>query len=127
VPNIDAIMDAVRNVDTILPPKAGDGQHWNNAWGGNPWVADAFWSDGADHGVNRNYTVSTPDGWISTESGIKGYVVMTPRQHSRVEIFDVLAGKVNEVELQAGQTLTLMPVSLDSNNYGALIVIGHYL
>ena len=71
--------------------------------------------------------MATADGWISTESGIKGYVVMTPRQHCRVEIFDILQGKVNEVELQAGQTLTLTPVSVDSNNYGALIVIGHYL
>jgi len=127
VPNIDAVMTAVRGVDAILPPRAGDGQHWNNAWAGNPWVADAFWADGADHGVNRNYTVSTPDGWISAESGLKGHVVMTPRQHSRVEVFDVLLGKQSEVELQAGQTLTLTPYSLDNNGLGALIVIGHYL
>lgn len=127
VPNIDAIMDTVRAVDAILPARAGDGQHWNNAWAGNPWVADAFWSDGADHGVNRNYTVSTPDGWISTESGIKDHVVMTPRQHCRIQVFDLLAGMVEEVELGAGEAHTLTPVSRDSGNYGALIVIGHYL
>jgi hypothetical protein len=127
VPNIDAVMAAVRGIDAILPAHAGDGQHWNNAWAGNPWVADAFWGDGADHGVNRNYTVATPDGWISIEAGIADHVVMTPRQHSRVEVFDVLTGKIGEVELAGGQTYTLVPGSRDSNGYGALIVIGHFL
>jgi len=126
VPGIDAVMDAVRGVDQWLPARAADGQHWNNAWAGNPWVADAFWSDGDDHGVNRNYTVSAGDGWISTESGIEGYVVMTASRHSLVEIYDPLQGKVNEVELQAGEQLTQTPVSLDNNGDGALIVIGHY-
>src|SRR5439155_12200302 len=28
VPNIDAIMDAVRGVDALMPARAGDGQHW---------------------------------------------------------------------------------------------------
>lgn len=127
VPNIDAVMDTVRAVDAILPPRAGDGQHWNNAWAGNPWVADAFWGDGADHGVNRNYTVATADGWVSTESGIKDHVVMTPRQHCRIEVWDLLAGKIEEVELAAGEAHTLTPVSRDDHDYGALIVIGHYL
>lgn len=127
VPGIDAIMDAVRSVDEIVPLHAGDGQHWNNAWAGNPLVADAFWSDGDDHGVNRNYTVSTADGWISTEAGVEGYVVLTVRQHARVEIFDVLLGKVNEVEVQSGDTVTLTPSSLDSNGDGAFVVVGHYL
>jgi hypothetical protein len=126
VPNIDAIMDAVRGIDAFLPARVGDGQHWNNAWGGNPWVADAFWSDGADHGVNRNYTVSTADGWVSTESGVKDRVVMTASRHSLVEVYDVLLGKQQEVELQAGQTLTLTPVSRDSNGFGAFIIVGHY-
>ncbi len=127
VPGIDAIMDAVRGVDAWMPARAGEGNHWNNAWAGNPWVADAFWSDGADHGVNRNYTVSTPDGWISTEAGVKDHVVLTPSRHSRVEVFDILKGKNQEVELQAGQALTLTPDSLDSNGYGAFIIVGHYL
>ena len=127
VPNIDAIMDAVRGVDALLPPRVGDGRHWNNGWAGDPWNADAFWSDGADHGVNRNYTVATPDGWVSTETGIKGYVVMTAARRSRVEIFDVLQGKVKEVVVEGGQTYTLTSVSLDSGGMGALIVVGHFL
>lgn len=128
VPNIDAIMDAVRGVDKVVPSGAGTLHHWNNAWAGNPWVADSFWSDGADHGVNRNYTAATQDGWISVEDGIKNYVVMTATNHSVVEVFDILSGGVQsqQVELQAGQTLRLEPVSRDSNGYGALIVIGHY-
>src|SRR5262249_44806794 len=104
----------------------GDGQHWNNGWAGAPLNADAFWDDGADHGVNRNYTVSTPDGWISTEGGVKDHVVLTASRHSQIEVFDVLKGKVQDVEVQAGQTLTLKPDSLDSNGFGAFVVVGHY-
>ena len=126
VPNIDAIMDAVRGIDARMPPRAGDGQHWNNGWAGDPWNADAFWGDGADHGVNRNYTVATPDGWISTEAGVKDHVVLTASRHSVVDVFDILQGKVQEVELQAGQTLTLTPVSRDGAGYGAFVVVGHY-
>ena len=127
VPGIDAVMDAVRGVDAWMPPRVGEGNHWNNAWTGNPWVADAFWSDGADHGVNRNYTVSTSDGWVSTVAGVKDRAVFTASRHSRVEVFDVLKGKTREVELPAGQSLTLVPDSLDSNGYGAFIIVGHYL
>ncbi|OGQ22125.1 MAG: hypothetical protein A2138_22965 [Deltaproteobacteria bacterium RBG_16_71_12] len=127
VPGIDAVMVAVRGVDAWLPQRAGDGQHWNNAWAGNPWVADAIWSDGDDHGVNRNYTVATPDGWISTEAGVLGYVVLTASSHSRVEVFDVLLGKVQEVELDAGETLMLTSMSVDDNGLGAFIIVGHYL
>jgi hypothetical protein len=127
VPGIDAIMNAVRGLDDWMPPRAGEGQHWNNAWAGNPWVADAFWSDGADHGVNRNYTVSTADGWIATEAGVKDHVVLTASRHARVEIFDALKGKTGEIELQAGQTLNLVPDSLDDKGYGAFVIVGHDL
>ena len=85
------------------------------------------WADGADHGVNRNYTVSTPDGWISTEAGVKDHVVLTSSRKARVEVFDLLKGKTAEVMLQAGQTLTLTPDSKDNNGYGAFVIVGHYL
>jgi hypothetical protein len=129
VPGIDAIMNAVRGLDDWMPQRAGEGQHWNNGWAGDPWLADAFWGAGstADHGLNRNYSVSTADGWISTEAGVKGYVVLTSSGHARVEIFDALKGKTSEVELQAGQTLNLMSDSLDDKGYGAFVIVGHNL
>jgi hypothetical protein len=126
VPGIDDIMNAVRGIDRFIPPGAGDGGHWNNNWAGNPWVADAFWSDGADHGVVRSYTASTPDGWISAELGIKDHVVFTASRHSLVEIFDIITGKASEVELQAGQTFSMGPLSKDNFGDGGVIVIGHY-
>ena len=126
VPGIDGIMDAVRGLDALLPARVGDGQHWNNAWSGNPWVADPIWAEGDAWGVNRNYTVATADGWVSTEAGIKDRVTFTASRHSLVEVIDPLLGKQREVELQAGQTLTLTPVSVDSGGMGALIIIGHY-
>jgi hypothetical protein len=126
VPGIDHINEVVRRIDSFLPPYAGDGQHWNNGWAGSPWIADNFWAEGGDHGINRNYSVATPDGWISTESGIMNYVLLTASRHSVIEVFDVLQGKVQEVELQAGETFRLTPLSTDSNGLGAFIVIGHY-
>ncbi|MEQ1876729.1 MAG: hypothetical protein ABL958_08785 [Bdellovibrionia bacterium] len=126
VENIDGIMNAVRGIDRFLPGRVAEGQHWNNGWSGNPWNADAFWGDGADHGVNRNYTVSTADGWVSTVSGVKNFVNLRSTYPSRVEVYDVLQGKVAEVELGAGQDYRLGSLSLDSNGLGAFIVIGHY-
>ncbi len=126
VPGIDGIMEAVRGVDKILPPGTGTGQHWNNGWPGGPFNVDAFWGEGDDHGVNRNYTVSTPDGWVSSAGGVKDYAIYTATRHSLIEVFDVLQGKVQEVELQAGQRFTLSPVSRDSNGFGAFIIVGHY-
>jgi hypothetical protein len=127
VPGIDAVMKAVRGIDAWMPPRAGEGQHWNNGWAGDPCNADAFWASGADHGVNRNYSVSTADGWISTEAGIDDHVVLTMSRNSRVEIFDILTGKVNEVTLNAGDTLTLTPSSKDNNGYGAFVIVGHFI
>jgi hypothetical protein len=127
VPGIDAVMKAVRGIDAWMPQRAGEGQHWNNGWAGDPCNADAFWGSGADHGVNRNYTVSTPDGWISTEAGINDHVVLTMSRNSRVEVFDILSGKVNEVTLNAGDTLTLTPSSTDNNGYGAFVIVGHFI
>jgi hypothetical protein len=126
VPGIDDIMAAVRGVDKFLPPGTGNGQHWNNGWAGNPFNVDSFWGDGADHGVNRNYTVATPDGWVSSAAGVKNYAVYTATKRSMVEVFDVLKGKVKEVELEAGEKFRLEPVSRDSNGYGAFLLVGHY-
>lgn len=126
VPGIGAIMQAVRGVDRWLPPRLAEGQHWNNGWAGAPWNVDAFWGDGADHGVNRNYTVATGDGWVSTEAGVKDRAVFTSSRKSRVEIFDVLKGKTAEVTLNAGQTYTLLPDSRDGNGFGAFVIVGHY-
>jgi hypothetical protein len=127
VPGIDAIMVAVRRVDAFMPARAGEGEHWNHGWAGAPWVADAFWTSGADHGLVRNYTVATPDGWVSTELGLKDWALFTATRHSRVEVFDVLKGKTQETELQAGGTLHLDADSRDDRGYGAFIVVGHHL
>lgn len=127
VPGIDAVMKAVRGIDAWMPQRAGEGQHWNNAWAGNPCVVDAFWGDGDDHGVNRNYVVATSDGFIATEAGVKDHAVFTLSRNTRLEIFDIISGKVNEVTVNGGQTFTLTPSSTDSNGYGGFVLIGHFI
>ncbi|HUP56507.1 MAG TPA: hypothetical protein VM598_03575, partial [Bdellovibrionota bacterium] len=127
VANIDAVMTAVRNVDKWMPERIGEGRHWNNGWPGNPWNVDAFWGDGANHGVNRSYSVETAGGWVTTANGVKDYAVYTAGRRSRVEIFDVILGKVGEVTLGAGETYRVTPLSRDSGGYGAFVFVGHYL
>jgi hypothetical protein len=125
VPGIDDIMNAVRNVDSKLPARVGGAQHWNNGWPGCPMDADDFWGEGADHGVNRSYSVATGDGWITSVNGVKNYVIYTMNRRARIEVVDILQGKVQEMSVNPGDKVRLEPVSRDSNGFGAFLVIGH--
>lgn len=128
VANIEATMKAVRDVSSFLPVRTGGARHWNNGWAGSPWVADKIWGDGdgATRGVNRNYTVATPTGWVSTVSGVRNSVVFVSTFKSHVDVYDVLLGKVQEADLEAGQAYPLTPLSKDNNGHGAFIVVGTY-
>jgi len=127
VPNIDLIMEMLRNIDNWMPARANEGRHWNHGWAGAPWNADMIWGDeGGDRGVNRNYMAATSDGWIAAELGVKQYVNFTATYKSFVEVYDIIQGKVLEANLEAGQSIRLEPVSRDNYGNGGLIVIGHY-
>jgi hypothetical protein len=115
-------MQAVRNVDAGLPANAGDGQHFNNGWAGNPFVADAIWPDGADHGINRCYIALTPSGFVQSIAGIKDHVVFRASNNTEVNLFDVIEGRVVQtLSVPAGGSVTITPHSRDHAGYGAYI------
>jgi len=128
VPGIDNIMQVVRNVDAALPDGAGSGQHWNTGWQGCPFVADAFWTDGADHGVNRAYVAEIPGGFLCPIDGIKDYVIFSTPQACRVDLWDVIENKViNTVTFTANGSFRIESHSRDHAGYGAFIARGTYL
>jgi hypothetical protein len=116
VPGIDAIMQAVRNVDKGLPTRI-KGRMWNQQWAGNPCPADAIWP-GNDHGVNREYMCEFIDGFVAVLNGVKDRVTLTPTRPTRLEFFDPIAGKI----VVNAQGTTSVPAGP-----GGYIVRGYYL
>lgn len=74
VPNFAAIATAVRRIEALLPGDVAGWSKFNNGWGGNPSSVDAFWTDGADHGVVRAYTASNGPQFLTLLLGVKNYV-----------------------------------------------------
>jgi hypothetical protein len=125
--NVEAIMSAIRGVDAFFPPRVGEGRHWNHAWSGSPLTVDDIWaSNDGHHGVNRHYQVEIPGGWVSTAAGVKDFANFRVTSNSHVEVYDVIQGKVLEVDLNAGESFRLTPVSRDNFGNGGFIIVGHY-
>jgi hypothetical protein len=128
VPGIDAIMRAVRSVDAALPLRASDGQKWNTGWPGCPFVADAFWPDGADHGVNRAYVVEIPGGFLCPIDGIKDHATFFTPRSCTLDLWDVIENRVVQTLVcPAGGNTTITPRSLDHAGYGAYLARGTFL
>lgn len=107
-PVIDAILKAVRGVDAMLPAGIENWQKYNNTWSGHPLTVDAFWSDGADHGVNRNYAASSGDRFVMVVNGVLRQATFTAARAWHVDAIDPVSGvAVATAELYAGQTWTL--------------------
>lgn len=125
VPNIDAMMQAVRNVDAGIDLRVFDGKHYNSGWAGNPFTPVTIWPDTPDHGVNRAYLVTLPDGFVCTLDGIKDHVDMKVTNACRVDLFDPVVGSiVQTLTFGAGQTLTITPNSRDTGGLGGFITRG---
>lgn len=121
VPNIDFIMKTMRGLDRILPPRGGDGQHWNNQWAGNPWTADAIWTDDshADHGVDRCYWIDQGATFWQVVLGIKHYVVFRAARACKVEVFSPIRREVVQTAtVPAGGTCTVHAVGPDVDQFG---------
>lgn len=127
VPGIDAIMQAVRNVDAGLPAGAGDGRHWNNQWAGNPFAATSIFP-GATSGINRGYMAETPDGFVLCINGIKDHADFVAGRNVTVDFFDPIVGKIVQTNtVNAGQTVTVLPNSHDNFGDGAFIARGRWV
>lgn len=125
VENIDAMMQAVRNVTRIMRPNAGEGRHWNNQLN-NPFRATSIWPDDG-HGANRRYTVEYADGFCAITFGVVSPAAYRCDRACRLEVFDPVIGAViQDVLMPAGGEITLRPRTLDAFGHGAFIVKGTF-
>lgn len=86
VPGIDAMMQAVRNVDKGLPTRIA-GRMWNLQWAGNPCPADSVWPNNPT-GVNRQYMCDMGDQLVFVLNGVHDHVTVTPQRPMRLEVYD---------------------------------------
>jgi hypothetical protein len=116
VPGIDDIMAAVWQVGQSLPVDLPNWQKFNNGWAGAPMTADAFWTDGADHGCVRFYMAEKGYEAIGIVLGVKGYVVITANTAMDFSALDPLTGEVLITgRAKAGNTFTLFGPRADGS------------
>jgi hypothetical protein len=108
VPNIDAILKAARGVDKLLPLGIEDWLKFNNSWGGHPLTTDAFFGDGADHGVNRNYAAVNGGQFVVVVNGVLKQASFKVTSACHVDAYDPVTLAIKDsVDLAAGQQWTL--------------------
>jgi len=136
VPNIDAIMAAVRACDGLLPLGVENWKCVNNGRDDHPLplhAHDGFWEDTDDRApaVNKNYAAISGAEFVVMLTGCKSAGATGPvpagtaRKACHVEAFDPLTlAKVTEADLAAGQSWTV-PGRGDS--MAAYVVRGRYV
>ena len=113
-PGIDAIMTAVRDIDSILPEGVEDWTRSNDAWATppHPLRNHEFWEGKEGRGLNKNYAASSPDGrtFLTAPSGVLKEGKVTARNACRVAVYNPLTPKapVEIRDLGAGEVLTLI-------------------
>ncbi len=98
VPGIDAIMQAIRQIDAILPNGLADWaksfQHGGYAFPGfemffdPPLIADGIWSDGHDHGCSRIYNSTSGNDLFTVVLGVKPYVNLKATRALQLTIYN---------------------------------------
>lgn len=128
MPNIDAIMTAVRGVDILLPvgleswPKTT--QHGPEAVGEQPLTADAIYTDGADHGVYRNYGALGGGQFVQLPVSVKHHVDLTARRACVATAYDPVTRAVVETRTLAAGDVWRLAGAPDGNT--AYIIRGTY-
>lgn len=135
VPNIDAIMRAVRGCDLLMPEGVENWKCVNNARDDHPLplpTHEGFWEDSADRApaVNKNYAAVTGDRFVLMLTGVKSVEETGPVpagtaiRACKVVAYDPLTGdSVVTADLQAGQSWT---VPGRSDAHAAYVVHGWY-
>jgi len=111
VPGIDELMTRLRLVDELLPLGV---ENWQKTTqhggtervGPHALLADAIWSDGADHGVSRNYGAVFGDFFVHLLLGVKRRVSLTALRRVTLEAIDVSSGEI--LAEGTGQTLDIL-------------------
>jgi hypothetical protein len=125
VPGIDIIMNKVRALDAMLPSNASNGICTRTGLAGHPLSSDAFWPDGGDHGVVRDYALVQGDSFWQVLLGIKDHVSLKASNNYDFTVTDPVTGFTGETyHIRAGQSMSFGPTSRDTTGLGALILKG---
>ena len=118
IENIDAIVDAVRGIDLLLPQGV---ENWNvtisrSTNSGNleaPFTPHNHWEGNTGEGVNKAYGAIAPDGrWILMPCGVRGHALMTASYPVyAVTVYDPLTGQsvpgLENRSFNKGETMNL--------------------
>jgi hypothetical protein len=107
VPGIDPIMQAVQGIDALLPAGVENWSKLNAGWMGSPLVPDAFWPDGADHGIVRVYSAVRRPNYVTVVLGVKRSVALWSLYQAEVTVHDPLTGTAVRRTLTPGSLLRL--------------------
>jgi hypothetical protein len=112
VVGLDAMFQAIRNVDPWIPDGVENwtftNQHGSNERvGPHPLLADGIWSDGDDHGVNRAYGAVGGNNFVEVLLGVKDYVNVKADRAMAFDVFEPVTKAVLHFDLGAGQSAKL--------------------
>lgn len=127
VPGIDAIHEAVRGLDEILPASLSLGESTRKGLGPHPSESDKIWpADGANYGVARDYCCVLGGNFWQTLIGIKNHVDLTFNASYHIKAYHPVTRQiVHESDVHPGQVLRLHAALAPSlNGTGALILHG---
>lgn len=122
MPNIDAIMDAVRAVDSILPTTMENWTRTNDGWT-SPQIPMRC-SDWNDHaGPIKHYGAISGDGqFVQMPHGIKNYLTLSCMRACTYKVYNPLTLQVVAEETHnVGQQVTYPG---DPNGHSAYIIVG---
>jgi hypothetical protein len=135
--NIDAIMQAVRGIDAVIPTGVENWRKVNDGWRPplpeHALPATKFWEDTDMQGVNKNYcAIDGPNRkFVCAPSGVRAPVdgqvggTFKARRACRVKAYDTLTQELKaEATLAPEQTFTL-PGRPDSMR--AYVVVGELI
>lgn len=133
VPDVEAIIKAVRGVDAWLPERIENWKVINNKRADHPLKLDpiaGFWEGSGPGVVNKNYAAASGRDFRESLLGVKAPVngalmqVGKATKHCRVEVIDpVLQRVVHEEDLSAGEWLDLQG---RVDTMAGYIIVGRY-
>jgi hypothetical protein len=121
MPNIDAIMDAVRGIDAILPAGLENWTRTNDGWAAPKIpLRAAVWD--ASTGPVKHYAALKDNQFVQMPHGIKDRLVLEANRDCTFTAYDPLTLQpVGAGSVKAGERVTLAG---DPNRHAAYIIVG---
>jgi hypothetical protein len=123
--DFDAIIPALRAIETLIPADAPNWRKTRHHWDDHPLRTDDIWPDGlVNYGVVRNHCVYSGSEFVTLPMGVWHHADLKAKDSCQVKIYDpVTATLLREESLSAGQMLHLEGAD-DSEASKAYIIVG---